>query len=239
MPWIWCVILTMGGLAACGCQPENTGGMANVPESEAAPASSERPSKPPFLFREAPLPEGFPPAGPVGQVVLKSYPSYRLARVRTDNTGEGDPNDMFRPLFQHIQRNDIAMTAPVEIEYAATLTDEAASATPDQHEPRATAMAFLYVESALGKAGPDPADPRVVVADQPPITVLSVGVRGGYTERNLSRGLRQIKAWLKQNPDRFKVTGSPRYLAYNSPFVPGFLKFGEVQVPVEMIGEQP
>ncbi len=238
MPWIWCMIAAIAGLAAYGCQHEGTRGLMNSPQGDTAVTSPGRQPKPPFLFREAPLPDGFPPAGPVGQVVLKSYPSYRFARVRTADGGGGDPNDMFRPLFQHIQRHEIAMTAPVEIKYAATLGDEAAAEPLDQHEPRAQAMAFLYREPSLGRVGPDPADPRVEVADLPSMMVLSVGVRGGYTARNLSHGLRQIEAWLKQNPPRFKVAGSPRYLAYNSPFVPGFLKFGEVQVPVEVIDEQ-
>ena len=33
------------------------------------------------------------------------------------------------------------------------------------------------------------------------------------------------------------VIGPPRHLAYNSPFVPGFLKIGEVQLPVERDAE--
>ena len=37
--------------------------------------------KPPFMIREASLPVGFPPPGPVDQVILKEYPTYRAARV--------------------------------------------------------------------------------------------------------------------------------------------------------------
>jgi hypothetical protein len=67
------------------------------------------------------------------------------------------------------------------------------------------------------------------------MTVLSVGVRGGYAQGNLAAGLEKLEAWLAENPARFRVSGPPRYLAYNSPFVPWFLKFGEVQLPVEHI----
>jgi len=138
---------------------------------------------------------------------------------------------MFMPLFNHIKRNDVAMTAPVEIEYAAS-SKPTETGTGSREHQRATSMAFMYAVPSLGTTGPDPADARVVVEDVPAMTVLSVGARGGYTEGNLAAGLEKLEAWLAENPGRFRVVGPPRYLAYNSPFVPWFLKFGEVQLPV-------
>ena len=58
-------------------------------------------------------------------------------------------------------------------------------------------------------------------------------VRIDEAERNLAAGLEKLEAWMAANPGRLRAVGPPRYLAYNSPFVPGFLKFGEVQLPVE------
>jgi hypothetical protein len=141
---------------------------------------------------------------------------------------------MFMPLFNHIKRNDIAMTAPVEIEYAASSEPTEAGTGSREHQ-RATSMAFMYAVPSLGTAGPDPADARVVVEDIPAMKVLSIGVRGGYTEKNLTSALAKLDDWLAENPGRFRVIGPPRYLAYNSPFVPWFLKFGEVQLRVERI----
>ena len=89
-----------------------------------------------FLFREAKLPQDFPPPGPVGQVVIKDYPPYRLARLRATEAGRsGSPNEMLMPLFNHIKRNDIAMTAPVEIEYNAASSAPTNTGTrgPGQH----------------------------------------------------------------------------------------------------------
>ncbi len=184
------------------------------------------------MFREAKLPQDFPPPGPVGQVVIKDYPPYRLARFRAAQASRsGSPDDMFMPLFNHIKRNDIAMTAPVEIEYT-TSSEPIEAGTRRQRQQRATSMAFMYAAPNLGTAGTDPADGRVVVEDIPAMTVLSIGVRGGYTEKNLAAALTTLDDWLDANPERFRVTGPPRYLAYNSPFVPWFLKFGEVQLPV-------
>jgi hypothetical protein len=218
-------------------------GCATAPRSTAEPTpqiSTTQPSKDsdvkqPFMFREAKLPQNFPPPGPVGQVVIKDYPPYRLARMRAAEANRSaSPDDMFMPLFNHIKRNDIAMTAPVEIEYAAS-SEPTDAGTRGRGPQRAASMAFMYAVPSLGTAGPDPADKRVIVEDMSAMTVLSVGVRGGYTAGNLAASLEKLEAWLRENPGRFRVIAPPRYLAYNSPFVPWFLKFGEVQLPVRQL----
>jgi hypothetical protein len=183
--------------------------------------------KRPFMFREAKLPAGFPAPGPVGEIIVKEYPAYRLARIQRGEGGvEGGPNVMFRPLFNHIRRNDVPMTAPVEMGY------------PDHVEPGEgpTSMAFLYSEPSWGTSGADTADQRVVVEDVPAMTVVSIGVRGGYTHANFAKAISKLEAWVQQRADEVRVSGPPRYLAYNSPFVLGFLKYGEVQLPVETAG---
>ena len=69
----------------------------------------------PLWIREAELPDGFPDPGPAGKVIVKEYPAYRLARFAALQGQPASQNGMFWPLFQHIKRNDIAMTAPVEM----------------------------------------------------------------------------------------------------------------------------
>ncbi len=224
-------------LSACAASRTEEGWRAEqvaVPATEEATADA-RPAPAPFMFREAKLPRGFPPPGPVGEVIVKDYPAYRLARTQS---GEADgvtgPNQMFRPLFNHIRRNDIAMTSPVEMGGA-----KAPLASPDAGPPAGTnaltSMGFLYAEPFLGSAGPDPSDSRVVVEDIAAMTVVSVSLRGNYTPRNFAAGVDVLRAWLATRSDQFRVVGSPRYLAYNSPFVPGLFKLGEVQIPVERI----
>ena len=54
----------------------------------------------PMMISEARLPDGFPGPGPVGEVITKTYPAHRLARVR----GGGGGNDgSFMKLFRHIE----------------------------------------------------------------------------------------------------------------------------------------
>jgi hypothetical protein len=93
-------------------------------------------------------------------------------------------------------------------------------------------MAFLYRQSTQGEIGADQADPCVVVEDVPAMTVLSVGMRGDYTKSRLAKALGLLEKWMAENPDRAEVVGEPRYLGYNSPMVPSFLRYGEVQLPV-------
>ena len=178
--------------------------------------------KSPFLFREAKLPKGFPPPGPVGQVIVKDYPEARAAVVHSAALGKGaDEGRMFRPLFNHIKSNEIAMSAPVEITWSPS-PEKGADAEP-------VSMAFFYGEPSIGQPG---SDGSVEVLDMHPLKVVSVGVRGSYSSKHLEGALDQLRAWLAENPGKYTVSGPPRYLGYNSPFVPWFLRYGEVQLPV-------
>jgi hypothetical protein len=189
--------------------------------------ASNNEMKRPFMLKEAKLPAGFPSPGPVGEIIVKEYPAYRMARVHRGEGGvAGGPNVMFRPLFNHIKRNDIPMTAPVEMGYSEHV----------ESGEGASSMAFLYGEPSWGMSGADAADRRVVVEDVPAMTLLSIGVRGGYTDANFKKALSRLSEWVKQREQQVRVDGPPRYLGYNSPFVPSLLKYGEVQLPVEIEG---
>jgi len=204
----WCITLLIPAILLVGCASNNE-------------------MKRPFMFKEAKLPAGFPSPGPVGEIIVKEYPAYRMAQIDRGRDGvKGGANVMFRPLFDHIKRNNIAMTAPVEMGYT------------EHGEPGegASSMAFLYGEPSWGTPGTDADDHRVVVEDVPAMTVVSIGVRGGYTDANFKKAISKLNAWVKQREHQVRVNGPPRYLAYNSPFVLGFLKYGEVQLPIDLAG---
>ena len=169
-------------------------------------------------FHEAELPKGWPLLTEVGVVEVKEYPQYREAVV-TKNDGAGSDEKMgpmFGTLFNHISKNDIPMTAPVEMEYS-------------QNDARAmTSMAFLYRTNETGTLGNDG---QVVVREVAPRTYASVGVRGSYNDDNFTCGLAIVNAWLVANP-QWRADGTPRFFGYNSPFILWFWKYGEVQVPV-------
>lgn len=172
-----------------------------------------------WYFKSAELPEGWPELTPIGDVQIREYPVYRAASVTRDDADGMGP--MFNTLFQHIKSNDIAMTAPVDMGYA------------DGEQGAMSSMAFLYRTTALGEIG---SQGLVQVEDVLPATYASVGVRGGYSERNFQRGLGLVEAWLGTQ-DEWRSIGSPRYLGYNGPFTPVFWRYGEVQVPVQRVGD--
>jgi len=172
-----------------------------------------------WMVKSAPLPEGWPEISPVGEVVVREYPTYRAASV-TDEVVDGDGMEpMFMTLFRHIKEHDIAMTTPVDLGYE----------EGENGDARLTRMAFLYRTPELGDLG---RDGGVVIEDAPAQTFASVGVRGGYSEASFERGLSALDAWFDEQQD-WSRSGPPRFLGYNGPFVPWFAKYGEVQVPVE------
>ena len=169
-----------------------------------------------WYIKSAPLPRGWPELTPVGEVHIREYPEYRAAsinREQADGTGR-----MFNVLFQHIKRNDIAMTAPVDMGYQAGEESTAEMAS----------MAFLYRTQDLGTTG---TDGQVRIQDVPRATYASTGVRGQYTQERFDKGLARLTAWL-ESQDVWHATGTPRYLGYNGPFTLPFLRYGEVQLPV-------
>lgn len=159
--------------------------------------------------------------------MLKQYPPYRTAVVQSAGVAGGGPNRMFRPLFSHIKTRGVAMTSPVELTYP-QLSEKDTDAEP-------TAMGFLYGTAQAGRPG---ADGVVEVVDVPAMTVVSVVVRGSYGQGTFRDGMAKLKPWLEDNRGRYEVCGQPRFLAYNSPFVPWFLKLGEVQIPVKRVAGQ-
>lgn len=170
-----------------------------------------------WCFDEAPLPDGWPALTPIDSVEIREYPAYREAVV-SDSGGDGSQGPMFGALFRHISSNDIPMTAPVGMTY------DGSGETPD----RMTAMAFLYKTPDYGPLG---VDGVVRVEDVAPQAFASVGVRGSYSDEHFVEGLERVRSWLAGQAD-WTADGPPRYLGYNSPFVPWFWRYGEVQVPV-------
>ena len=163
---------------------------------------------------EAPLPKGFPYPAAAGEIQLAEYPQYRLAR---SSMGGRSQNGAFFTLFRHIQSNEIAMTAPVEM----TMDDEGAMD-----------MAFLYGDPAIGEAGQDG---RVAVEDIKPMTVLTIGVRSSSRGTAIEGAMADLEDWLQKNSGTWERAGNTRLMGYNSPMVPRNRQFSEVQIPLKRV----
>ena len=160
---------------------------------------------------EAELPRGYPTPGPLGEIRVKEYPAYRMAVAK----GGGSA---FWSLFMHIKRNDIAMTAPVEMSYG----------DPESTDPTEQNMAFLYGAPEMGKLG---TDGNVEVIDAEPVKVVSIGFNGRRSDTKIEQARDQLMAWLGER-SHYEVSGELRVLGYNSPFVPRDQQYWEVQVPI-------
>lgn len=172
---------------------------------------------------DTPLPANYPRPTPPGAIDLKTYPTVRLAQV----TGEGNPdqgmNRAFWPLFNHIKKHQIAMTSPVQMDYAGL---ESNAKSP----PEAWSMAFLYRTPDLNTPG---VEGTVNVRDADPVTVLAIGVKGDYSMSLVDRGRRTLEQFLDANP-QWEIVGDWRALYYNGPSLLFWNKWAEVQVPVRI-----
>lgn len=177
------------------------------------------------------LPAGYPRPTPPGAIEIKAYPSVRRAEISvlgsTDFKSMGRQSTRtFWPLFKHIQERDIAMTAPVEMDYEGMT----ASSTPDSWS-----MSFLYRTPDLGPTGEDG---PIEVYDTEPVTVVSIGVRGRLDEAQLRTALDTLERWLGTS-DEWRPAGSPRTFGYNGPMTPAWDRWWEVQLPVERAAREP
>jgi hypothetical protein len=176
------------------------------------------------VLTDAPLPEGYPRPTAPDAVELKRYPSVRRAEFAGDGSEPGAAMGArsmgaFWPLFQHIQRRDIPMTAPVEMDYMGM----------EDGKPEAWAMSFLYRTPDLGPTG---ADGRVRVYDTEPVTVISVGLRGDPDLNTLNRALERLDRWVVANP-AWRSTDDVRTFGYNGPSVRRGDRWWEAQLVIE------
>jgi hypothetical protein len=164
---------------------------------------------------EAPVPAGFPAPTPVGVVEIKKLPVYRMAKVA--NSGLGGNN--FFTLFNHIKKNKIEMTAPVEM----TMAEKNGKYTE-------SSMAFLYQETTLGKVGPQG---NIAVLDTKECMVASIGMRGSPSSENIESAKRWLIEKIKNDPEAYEIAGELKVMGYNSPFMPEKLRYYEVQLPLK------
>jgi hypothetical protein len=151
------------------------------------------------------------PKTDVGTIEIKTLPAARLLATKSNKTYFEADNVLFRPLFRYIQANDIPMTTPVE-----------AAIQPG-------AM-YFYVGSDY--AGIDlKATDHVSIIELPERTVLSLGVRGGYSANNFEKAHAKLLIHLTEQGD-WMATGPARAIYWNSPFMPSIFKRSEVHIPV-------
>ncbi len=179
------------------------------------------------------LPAGYPAPTPPGVIEIKRYPTVRRAQVTGGSSPDIGMYLGFWPLFRHIERNEIDMTSPVELNYHGYTIqnqDEGAASAPEQWT-----MSFLYRTPDLHPVGSEGA---VTIVDAAPTTVISLGVIGPYRMETVRAAVSRLTTFLATQPD-WEIDGDVRALYYNGPEMPENLKWAEVQVPVRSVSAAP
>ena len=155
------------------------------------------------------------PMTPAGFCEIKKLPAGTV--LRTSMRGEyfDENNNLFRRLFDTINRNRVPMTVPVE-----------AKMMPGT-------MVF-YLDSASAKRKDLQLPAGVIRQSLPPRAVASIGIRGGYTKESYESNLAKLRAWLKTQRI-YRVIGDPYAVYWNGPFTLAPFKRSEIHLPVARV----
>lgn len=166
---------------------------------------------------EAELPLGFPAPQAVGELELRDYPRYRMVRTAM----RGGSMGAFWPLFRHIEKNGIAMTTPVQMDW---------SASGERQRP--VQMAFLYGDPSIT---PSEVAKGVEMVEVPATTVLSIGVIGDDRQDVVEELAQRLHGFLAAHADTYASDGPLRTMGYNSPMVPRDQRYFELQLPIRRL----
>ena len=153
------------------------------------------------------------PKTPVGKIVVLDLPPRTALETTSGEPYFSSSDGMFRRLFGYIQKNNIKMTTPVEVDI-----------NPGK-------MRFFVGSKDTQRKGVG--DQNVNVTNLKARKVLSIGVRGGYTEGNFITNKKKLLKWLRNNSD-YKAAGKAYAVYWNGPFMPGFLKRSEIHIPIRI-----
>lgn len=156
-----------------------------------------------------------------GSIEIRQYDKILLKSVKVQGDQYQSIREGFRPLVRFIGGKDrdgdkISMTAPVIQSAGENEGDWVVSFS----------MPSKYHESRL----PDPQNPSIYTEDLDPMVAAVIRFSGKANEQMLSDKTKTLLQWLEQAG--YKVQSKPKYLFYNDPSTPGFLRRNEVMVQV-------
>ena len=155
---------------------------------------------------------------PVGKILVLELPERKAMEASSDKSYFSENNGLFRKLFRYINQNDISMTTPVETDI-----------DPGK-------MRFFVGSKDRSKKIQN--SENVKILKIPPRKVVSIGIRGGYTEKKFKENLNRLNQWLDNNKT-FESDGDPYGVYWNGPFVPSLLKRSEIHIPIRLTKNQP
>lgn len=155
---------------------------------------------------------------PVGKILILDLPERVAMEASTDKPYFSENNGLFRKLFRFINQNDIAMTTPVE-----------ADINPGK-------MRFFVGNKDISKKIESSEQVKLIKIS--PRKVVSIGIRGGYTEKKFQENLKHLNNWLDRNTS-FEADGMAYGVYWNGPFIPGLFKRSEIHIPIRLSRNRP
>lgn len=171
-----------------------------------------------------------------GAIEIRDYSPLILAEVVVEASQEKAGNIAFRRLFKYItgqnqSRVQIAMTAPVSVEYNSAQIAMTAPVS-QQRTPKGFAVAFTMPSSFTIETIPSPNDPTISLRLVPARRMAAIRYSGFWSEKRYQQYKAKLEQWLKEKG--LKAIGEPVWARYNSPFALWFLRRNEVLFAIEM-----
>ena len=199
-------------------------GVTSGPTRADEPKSAGSKVEPMAADGDAPLAEGFPDATAPGKIAVKEYPAYRSAVTRSNKATVSSGDLMFFTLFNHIQRNQVEMTAPVINTFKTPRMIETPGAKGE------VTMEFVYRSPKEGKSGPD--GPSIEVVDHPARSFVCIGFQGGnLSDDRMREAVATLRKWLDEHKSEWVEDGPPRRRGDPGPMTPPGQSHGEGQLP--------
>ncbi|MFC8504268.1 SOUL family heme-binding protein [Pedococcus sp. NPDC057267] len=183
-------------------------------------------------------------------VELRRYPAHAVAEVTVHGSLGGAGNRAFASLFAYISgsnrpRAKVAMTAPV-VQQSAGRGERVAMTAPvvqeQSREPgpgssdeggageRSFTVAFVLPADVTEQTAPEPTDDRVRLRTVPPSLAAAIRYSGRWTESGYEKHRDRLLASV--SAAGLSPAGAPRWLRFDPPVKPWFLRRNEVVVDV-------
>ena len=156
-------------------------------------------------------PKAYEPT-PKGKIIVKNIPEMKAFETSCEGNYFTNSNQLFRILFKYLNKNDLAMTIPVE-----------AKISPAK-------MIFIVKDSETAKELQNTDLVKVITI--PARKVLSIGVTGRYSQENFIEGKKILQQYLIEHPE-YTQNGDFFAVYWDNPMiVPYFIRKSEINVPI-------
>lgn len=150
---------------------------------------------------------------------IRDYESCIVAEVNVEGSLSTAGSYGFRPLFNYISQNNIAMTAPVlQVPVKNNLWK----------------ISFVMPSDSNISSLPIDNNAEVEIKQLPQSFYACLRFTGNYAQEKLEKNIKLLKnALLRESIPEIGFDNNWRSARFDPPFKPSFLKRNEVQIPVE------